>query len=184
MFDIETLGVESNSVILSFACIYFDPTKKYTYDELVESAFFVKLDTKDQVQRLKRTISKDTLEWWSVLRDEIKNVSFTPKDTDLKIEEALDQFKTWTEKFPNHNTCLIWARGNLDQVAFASLERACGRESLFSYNRWRDVRTAIDLMTGSTNGYATIENFPSYKVLKHNPIHDCAYDILMMLSGK
>ena len=28
MFDIETLGIESNSVILSMACIYFNPAEK------------------------------------------------------------------------------------------------------------------------------------------------------------
>jgi hypothetical protein len=38
MFDVETLGVESNSVILSLACIYFNPDDKPTYKELVDSA--------------------------------------------------------------------------------------------------------------------------------------------------
>ena len=52
MFDIETLGKSSESVLLSLACIHFDPRTDPTYKQLKESAFFVKLDAKDQVNRL------------------------------------------------------------------------------------------------------------------------------------
>jgi len=184
MFDIETLGVESNSVILSFSCIYFDPSKKdVTYEELLASAFFAKLDAKDQLSRLKRTASEDTLKWWGSMGSEIKAVSFTPKDSDLKAEDAMAKFKEWTEQFPNHDKCIVWARGNLDQVVFCSLETTCGLDNILPFWRWRDVRTAVDLMTGSSNGYATVENFDPVIVHKHNPIHDCAYDVLMMLRG-
>jgi hypothetical protein len=41
MFDVETLGIESNSVILSMALIYFNPEEKPTYDQLLNNAFFV-----------------------------------------------------------------------------------------------------------------------------------------------
>ena len=61
MFDVETLGVESDSVILSMACIHFDPRTNPTYKELKEGALFIKLDVKDQATRLNRRISKDTI---------------------------------------------------------------------------------------------------------------------------
>lgn len=184
MFDIETLGIQSDTAILSFACIYFDPTKKYTHDELVDSAFFAKLDVSDQISRLKRTISESTLSWWKTQSADVKSTSFTPKITDLKAEDAIEKWKEWTAQFPNNKTCTVWARGNLDQMAIGSLEDACKLQTLFHFGRWRDVRTAIDLLTGSSTGYCDIEGFDKNKVIKHNPIHDCASDIMMLLYGK
>ena len=49
IFDVETLGKESNSVILSMAAIYFDTTKTPSHTELRDSAFFVKFDVEDQI---------------------------------------------------------------------------------------------------------------------------------------
>jgi hypothetical protein len=38
IFDVETLGKESNSVILSMAAIYFDPDKGPSYKEMYDDA--------------------------------------------------------------------------------------------------------------------------------------------------
>jgi hypothetical protein len=184
MFDIETLGIESTSVILSFACIYFDPEKKPTYQELVDSAFFVKLDSKDQIQRLKRTVTKSTLDWWVKQSPETQTLSLNPSEFDLKAEDAIEKFREWTKQFPDSNKSIVWARGNLDQMAIGSLENACDIPTVFHFGRWRDVRTAVDLLTGSTNGYCKIEGFDESQVIKHNPIHDCAYDAMMLMYGK
>jgi hypothetical protein len=64
MFDLESLGVESNSVMLSLACIHFNPDDKPTYKELVDSAFFVKFSVRDQVENYGRKVDKNTLQWW------------------------------------------------------------------------------------------------------------------------
>lgn len=185
MFDIETLGIESNSVILSFSCIYFDAEKNPTYDELLDSAYFVKLDVTDQMARLGRTSSKSTMEWWAKQSPLTREVSFTPSSTDVKAEDAIEEFRKWTTQFPNHQSAVVWARGNLDQMAMGSLETVCGVKPVFHFGRWRDVRTAVDLLTGSNNGYSNIKNFDETKVVKHDPRHDCAYDIMMLLyAGK
>ena len=42
IFDVETLGKESNSVMLSMAAIYFNPDQKPSYQQLRDEAFFVK----------------------------------------------------------------------------------------------------------------------------------------------
>ena len=64
-FDVETLGVESTSVILSYAIVYFDPDTRPSYQQLLDKTLFVKLDAKDQIKNYKRTVSKDTIDWWS-----------------------------------------------------------------------------------------------------------------------
>lgn len=183
MFDIETLGIESNSVILSMACIYFDPTKNPTYRELLDSAFFIKLDIADQRARLGRTETQSTLDWWESQSEGPKLMSFYKSSEDVTADIAIETLRTWSQQFPNHDKCAVWARGNLDQMAIGSLENACNLPTVFHFGRWRDVRTAVDLLTGSTNGYCDIKDFDKNQVIKHDPRHDCAYDIMMLCYG-
>ncbi len=61
--------------------------------------------------------------------------------------------------------------------------------NLFDHYQWRDVRTMIDcLMNGGGNGYCNIDSsrtdFNSAVVVKHDPVQDCAFDIMMMRYGK
>ena len=190
MFDVETLGIESNSVILSMALIYFNPEEKPTYDQLLNNAFFVKLDAKDQTERLGRTVTKSTLDWWSTQSILTKNLSLVPKNDDVKAEDALDMMREFVAKqcakTPEAMNSTVWARGNLDQMVLGSLENKLDRGPIFHFGRWRDVRTAVDIFTGSKNGYCKVEHpeFNQDLVIKHNPIHDCAYDIMMLIYGK
>ena len=67
IFDVETLGKQSNSVILSMACIHFNPDEQPSHTELKQSAFFAKLEVSDQpfqVEELKtlEELLQDALE--------------------------------------------------------------------------------------------------------------------------
>ena len=186
MFDVETLGVESDSVILSMACIHFDPRTDPTYKELKESAIFIKLDAKDQATRLNRKVSKDTIAWWEKQCLNARNLSLVPSSDDVPVEEGLSILSEWAASKKDTKS-YVWSRGSLDNVMLHSLERKVGTEPIFPYNRWRDVRTAIDFLTGSTNGYCQVDH-PEFNydidVTKHNPIDDCALDIMMLIYGK
>ena len=190
MFDVETLGIESNSVILSMVLIYFNPEEKPTYRELMNNAFFVKLDAKDQIDRLDRTVTKSTLDWWKDQNIFTKNFSLIAKDDDVKAEDALDMMREFVAKqcakTPDAMNSTVWARGNLDQMVLGSLENKLDVSPIFHFGRWRDVRTAVDIFTGSKNGYCNVEHpeFNKDDVVKHNPIHDCAYDVMMLIYGK
>jgi hypothetical protein len=187
IFDVETLGKESTAVILSMSLIYFDPDKKPSHKELRDNAFFVKLDAEDQMTRLKRTVTKSSLEWWAKQCLNVKIASFKPSEHDIKIEEGYERMRQYAQRFPNHKTCTVWARGNLDQLVLDSIEEKLGLEPIFHYSKWRDVRTAVDFLTGSDNGYCDVdyEGFNSaLDITKHNPIDDCVYDAMMLLYGK
>jgi len=188
MFDIETLGVESNSVVLSMACIHFDPTQNPSYKELKESAFFVKLNVEDQVTRLNRKIDKSTVDWWGKQCQFARDKSLLPSNIDVTAEQAIASLRSWAAT-KNDKKSYVWARGNLDEIVLRSLEyQATGdrNDTVFSYNRWRDVRTAIDFLTSNNNGYCEVTH-PHFNfdidVIKHNPIDDCASDIMMLLYG-
>lgn len=186
VFDVETLGKDSSSVILSMACIYFNPEEKKSYQELKDSAFFVKLDAADQIQRLGRTTKKSTMEWWAKQCTNVKNKSFRPSVEDVTPEVAIEKMREWSTQFPKHDSCIVWARGNLDQLVLDSMEEQLEVKPVFYYSRWRDVRTAIDFIIGSPSGYAKVDypGFdPKIHVTKHNPVDDCAYDAMQLMYG-
>jgi hypothetical protein len=138
----------------------------------------------DQLKRLNRTVDKSTLDWWAKQCLNAKVKSFKPSDDDLIIENALDQFKVWLEKYPKKEW--VFARGNLDQCVFNSLEKACNREVIFLHYLWRDMRTAIDFLYNTKNGYCKVkyDGFDSeLHITKHDPVDDCILDAMMLLYG-
>lgn len=189
MFDVETLGKRSNSAILSLACVYFNPDDKPSYRQLYDSAFFAKFDVQDQVKRLGRGISRSTLEWWAKQCTNVRNKSFKPLPSDEKFEEGYERMRKWVAT-KKDNKCWVWARGNLDQLVMDDIEEQVGLTPIFQYSRWRDVRTALDFLYSTTNGYVDVkvpsgvDTFdPGIHVTKHNPIDDCCYDIMQLLYG-
>jgi hypothetical protein len=186
IFDVETLGKESNSVMLSMAAIYFDPETKPSYEDLYNSAFFVKFDVEDQVRRLDRKIGKTTMQWWAKQCDIVKAKSLKPnKALDVKFEDGYEAMRRWAE-YKKDDQCYVWARGNLDQLVLDSFEEQLEIKPIWPFNRWRDVRTAIDILYNTSNGYCPV-NYKGFsaesKVIKHNPVDDCAYDAMMLMYG-
>jgi hypothetical protein len=190
MFDIETLGIESTAVVLSAAIICFDPEKDsdISFRELVERGLLVKFDAKDQVKRLDRTMTKSTLDWWGKQGSYQQKLSFVPDASrDMISENGIEAIRKYINQYhrgADPQTMTIWARGSLDQMAIDSLALKAGVERIAPFNRWRDVRTAVDLMTDSKNGYCTVRDLNRDEVVKHDPVHDCALDILMLLRGE
>lgn len=186
IFDVETLGVESNAVILSAALIYFNPDDKPSYQDLLDNACFVKLNAKDQSKRLGRSVDMSTLEWWANQHEYTRSVSFDQNSTDLLAEDAITTLHNYMNKYVNANSQTMWARGSLDQLVIDSLAKKLDMQPITGYSMWRDVRTAVDLLTGSTNGYCEVNHpqFERAQVIKHHPVHDCALDAMMLMYGK
>jgi hypothetical protein len=190
IFDVETLGKESNSVILSMAAIYFEPDKEPSHTQLRDSAFFVKFDVQDQIKRLNRKVGKTTIEWWSKQCENARNKSFKPRADDITFEIGYEAMRQWANT-KNDSKCWVWARGNLDQLVLDSMEEQLELKPIWPFSRWRDIRTAVDFLYGTTNGYvevdtpAWVEAFDSkLHITKHNPIDDCVFDAMQLMYGK
>lgn len=186
MFDVETLGKESNSVILSMACIHFDPDSKPSPQQLRDNTFFCKFDAADQIKRLHRTVGRTTMDWWAKQCDNVKVKSFKPNTAiDERFEDGYERMRRWA-KSKNEPDSYVWARGNLDQLVLDSMEEQLQIEPIFPFKRWRDVRTAVDFLTGTTNGYCKV-NYPGFDpylhITKHNPIDDCVLDVMQLIYG-
>ena len=75
----------------------------------------------------------------------------------------------------------------MDQACLDSIGRDLDLKPISPYYRWRDVRTALDILkTTSERGYCPIEypGFNENDVQKHDPIHDCAFDVMQLIYGK
>ena len=190
IFDVETLGKESNSVILSMAAIYFDPDKQPDHKQLFEEAFFVKFDVADQMQRLKRKVGKTTMQWWAKQCENVRIKSFKPNPAiDVKFEDGYEAMRVWA-KSKNDPDCYVWARGNLDQLVLDSFEEQLEIEPIWDFSRWRDVRTAVDILYNTDRGYVKVDTPPwmeqfdkDLHITKHNPIDDCVLDAMMLMYG-
>jgi len=188
IFDVETLGAESNSVILSAAIVYLNPAEKHTWESLYENSLFVKFKVKEQVKEYKRIIEKDTIDWWNKQCDLAKKQSFYPGENDLSAKEGIACLRNYIVSNCDPKTTLIWARGSLDQMVIDSLCKATGDEPIMQYSNYRDMRTYVDLAaTKSTRGYCDInpETYPGVwdknVVVKHRPQDDIVLDALMLL---
>ena len=186
MFDVETLGVDSDSVVLSAALVHFEPGANQSYQELLDGACFVKFKAKEQVTKYGRTVSQSTLEWWQNQHEYVRKVSLDPSGDDVSAEDGMTILHNYMNKHANSRKQTMWARGSLDQLAIDSLATKLGMEPLTGYAQWRDVRTAVDILYGTSNGYCGVEHpdFERAQVIKHHPVHDCAYDAMMLMYGK
>lgn len=189
--DIETLSTKEHAVVLSIGLIHVDPIKENcSYEELVDSGIFVKLDAKYQIDVLKRHVEKDTVSWWGKQAPQIKSLALNPSDKDVSPEIALKIVSTWINEVRTDKGEKCWIRGFMDSGVMDDLAKQIGAPTIFPYNAYRDVRTAIDLIyPNSKNGYVDVDpnrclGYAPDKVIKHQPVHDCAFDAAMLLYGK
>jgi hypothetical protein len=187
MVDIECASIESNAVVLSVAAIEFKLDEKPNYQDLLERAVFVKFKVEEQIKVYKRHVDAETMEWWRKRPQIIKDKSLTVYPTDVSAVDGLNALRTYCQLKPEtrkNDDVVFWARGALDGIVLDSLCRSAGQEILIPFSNWRDVRTAVDLIVdGSSGGYCDVPNFNRFIVQKHDPVHDCAYDIMMLLAN-
>jgi hypothetical protein len=171
--------------------VYCDPDllpedNNEAYKQLISQSIFIKFDAKEQIEKGNRTITKSTLDWWSKQGDLPRKTSFDKSPNDSPVFEGLTALRKFWSGHKNAKNLPIWVRGNLDQLILDSLMRAFDFDAFVNYNVYRDIRTALDLIYTETaqGGYVEIPDFDIYQVIKHNPVHDCAYDALMLIRGK
>jgi hypothetical protein len=185
IFDVETLGKRSNSVILSMAAIYFDPDTKPSPQQLREDAFFAKFNVVEQMKEYRREANQSTMDWWNKQCRNVRVASFLPNFMDCSFMDGYESMRNWVDS-KNDTKCWVWARGNLDQLVMDDIEEQLGLEPIWPYARWRDVRTAIDFLYNTTSGYVDVD-YPGFNskndITKHNPIDDCVLDAMQLMYG-
>ena len=178
ILDLESLGKFPDSVVLSFGMVFFDLTNVLPTRQQVESTgFYRKLVVNDQLKK-GRSTHPETIDWWKQQGEEAKHV-LKPSDDDVSIVEFHSDLKDWLKKnsydFKND---FIWIRGpQYDAPMITDLFEMYELKNPMNFWKVRDIRTLIDISTGSRDGKIEISEDVSWCV-KHHALHDCVLDYL------
>lgn len=184
ILDLETLSTESSAIVLSLAVTHVtDDTNDYK--AMINNSIMVKFKASEQAKK-GRTHDKSTCVWWDRQSEIVKEASLYPKDDDFLVVDGIRVLKKWLVDHGHTENESIYARGALDSMCLDSLCRTFDISMPVRYNKFYDVRTVIDLIYDQNNGYVDVDhpNFDTGMVIKHHPVHDCAYDGMMMKYGK
>lgn len=193
IIDMETLSNKSNAAIIDLAAIVFreDIENPPTFQELVSRGIKIKFSLKSQTKRHKM---KSVIDWWREQVFEAKK-NLKPSAEDVTIDEGMRMFNDYIRR-PDFKIdywkSLAWCRGNsFDFPMFEDMlsEHLQQDDTIFqqpvNFSRQRDIRTAIEqnlckrMQTICPLPKGTLDGF-----IKHDSIHDCAKDILMMIYSK
>ena len=157
MIDLETLGVEPDSVILTLGAIKFDPKSE---DE-PHSGLYFRINVDEQTA-LGRTIDPNTLEWWGRQTKEIQEEALGESD---RIN--LDQVTKEINKF-----CMsceaLWCQGPLfDYAILQNLYKQLGKPCPWNYWQIKDSRTLF--------GLCDMDPRKDMQTDAHNALADCYY---------
>ena len=183
VMDAESLGTKDSAVVLSYGMVITDPSVEKTFEEIYrDDTLYIKLSIKDQVSK-GRTIDKSTLEWWKKQGAEASHV-LSPSKDDVTVEAALSMIDNFmSQKNFNPKQSTSWSRGLIDHRWLEDMCKMVGRNSLVPFWMPREIRTQIDCLKGTKNGYIPeirepLEN--SGVLIKHHAAHDTILDYLQL----
>jgi len=154
MVDIETLGTQPGSIILSIGAVFFTP------HELGPE--FYEIITKKSCEDVGCTIDQDALDWWKKRSAEARAIFSSEKAKPLG--DVLDLFLSFIKSNSDPKKVRIWGDGSdFDNVLIISALRKCKKNPSWRYWNHRCYRTLKSL-------YPSIR--PPWTVVKHNSLND------------
>lgn len=180
VIDIESFDTKETAVVVTLSALKFDRFNTSDLDAVFKAgptnAFNVHIDITKQIL-IGRTISESTTSWWIKQSQEAKD-SLISNDPLYSPEIAMDLFSEFISGYQ------LYSRGtDFDFKILASLYRALGKNVPWKFNQVRDVRTYIDALAETTNGYIENLNLPDW-INGHNSLHDCYRDAAQMITAK
>ena len=131
MVDLETLDTRPSCVVLSLGAIKFDPTSNTE----PHSGLYFKVCVDDQ-DRLGRTVSDDTIEWWSKQDAKAREEAFDQTGA-ISVEEALKRLAKWSVGVDT-----IWGQGyGFDLTILEDMCRNIGKPIPWNFWQIKDSRT-------------------------------------------
>lgn len=178
IIDLETLDQCPNSVVLSIGFAAFDFA-----DGKIQDQFNIKLSVEDQVKNYHRSISKDTINWWSKQSADAREI-LKPSGQDLLLVDAMTTLnsKVLEQDGFNYKTTFIWSRGN--NFDFPILDSMYSMVNIKpAYNPWnvRDIRTYIDIMKLHVEAQDKVYDDSDIHANNHNSMEDCICDAKRMI---
>jgi hypothetical protein len=136
MIDLETLDVFPTATVLSLGAVKFDPTS----DADPYSELYLKILVDDQ-DRLGRTTSDSTIEWWGKQDPAIMEEAFDQTGA-VTVEEALSQLNRWVVGVDE-----LWGHGyGFDITILENMYRMVGKPIPWQFWQISDARTITKRM--------------------------------------
>ena len=158
MLDLETLGVDPDTAIMTLGAVKFDP---YT-DAEPHSELYMRLDVEEQTEVYQRTINDDTLAWWASQPQAIQDEAFGDHDR-TSVADFVRQLNRWCVGLDK-----IWCQGpTFDFVILQDFYKNLGYPVPWNYWQIRDSRTLFAMMP--TDPRKQIQE------QLHNALADCYY---------
>ena len=157
MIDLETLGVEPDSVIMTVGAIKFDP---YVDTEPFQG-LYLRLDV-DQQTQLGRSVDDNTLAWWSKQKESVREEAFGDEGR-VSLEQFIKKLNKWCVGLDN-----VWCQGpTFDFVILQHFYKMMGQPVPWNYWQIRDSRTVFSMMPQDPRKAIQEE--------LHNALADCYY---------
>lgn len=136
MIDLETLDVIPSATVLSLGAVKFNPlTSDEPYDEL-----YLKILIDDQ-DRLVRTTSDKTIEWWATQDQAVMEEAFDQTGA-VTVEEALTKLNKWAVGVDE-----IWGQGyGFDITILEDMYRSISKPVPWQFWQISDARTITKRM--------------------------------------
>lgn len=180
MFDIETLGVRSNSVVLSLACVPFSFEKRECFLDYVQKGFFVKFDVKEQIKVYNRVFSQDTIDWWKKQDKEVRRNALEQSNSDKPLRVGIIQLCKYinTTGYSFKNSYVFSRGSNFDfHIIEHLIEESVGITKPFNTWKIRDSKTAIDILCGVDNAKYDLQlGQKDEGFITHHSLHDAALE--------
>jgi exodeoxyribonuclease VIII len=159
IIDIETLGVQANSIILTIGGIKF---KRYEKIQDLDNyqKFYKRIDI-DSCKEKGLQTDKDTIIWWNEQSDNIRHESIFHPDR-YKLEEVLKELSGFLI-----DCKYIWSQGSFDSIILENAYKKCNLPIPWKFWQIRDSRTLFDVLNVDLK---SIE-YKSNEV--HNALVDC-----------
>ncbi|HCZ9546619.1 3'-5' exonuclease [Vibrio parahaemolyticus] len=182
--DLETLDTETTAKILSIGIVPWNPGEQVSFQDLCEreASLYIKIDMSSFPAGF--TESQSTMNWWNKQGEQARHVLEPNAELDTHIEEALHQVNHHLVKYVQplqKDGGQIFCRGyDFDGGILENAFEKCLITKPWLYNRFRCIRTVIDTIAGTRNGYVIEKNPEGF--IKHHALHDAAKDTMTMLT--
>ena len=136
MLDLETLDVTPSATVLTLGAVKFNP---FTDDE-PHSEIYIKISI-DEQDKLERTVSDSTLEFWSKQDPQILEEALDQTHA-VSIDDALAQLNKWMVGIDE-----LWGWGyGFDMTILEDLYRQIGKPIPWQFWQISDARTLVKRM--------------------------------------
>ena len=159
MIDLETLGVEPDSVIITLGAIKFDPYS----DSEPHSGLYMRCDIEEQSEKYGRSIDDNTLAWWTKQDQKIQDEAFGDHEDRVNMDtltKAINKFCVGVDQ--------LWCQGPLfDYAILQNLYKNIGKPCPWNFWQIRDSRTLFSLLPEDPRKAIRQE--------AHNALADCYF---------